>query len=170
MLTDERLHALYTRHAPGLRKHAQRWCLHARYSPDDLVQETFLRAWRHIDELPDDPDAARPWLYTTVRHIAIDHIRRLAVRPDERNYGTLTRIIEPASPTDDMRHVDDTHTVAALLAPLKPEWRAVLILRYLEGLTTIQVAVRLGIPVGTVKSRIHYGLDAIRRNRRAGVT
>lgn len=175
MLAEQRLNALYTLHAPAIRKAGYAWCPTPTYTPDDLVQDTFTRAWHHIEEL--DPATARAWLVTVARRIAVDALRRASARPRTQQFTELAKTdsihnrrstVEPASPCDDMQQVLDRITVVRALAAIAPRQREVLVLQYVYGLTVDEVAARLDVPVGTVKSRAHYGLAAM-RNRVAEV-
>jgi RNA polymerase sigma-70 factor (ECF subfamily) len=146
---ERELRALYDAHALALLGYALRLCDGNRAMAEDLVQETMVRAWRHLDRL--DPTAApvRPWLFTVAHHLAIDAHRARSARPPEvgldRIEGTLDRII-----------------VTDALRSLSPEHRAVLAETYYRGRSVAEAAAVLGIPVGTVKSRCYYALRALK--------
>ncbi|MGW7103610.1 sigma-70 family RNA polymerase sigma factor [Streptomyces sp. NPDC054838] len=131
-----------------------------RHRAEDLVQETLLRAWRHPEAVESGDHASmRPWLYTVARRLAIDARRARLVRPAEVGPDALEQ-----SPAADDR---TEQAVAALdlreaLRCLSPEHRAVLDLIYFRGASVCEAAAALGVPSGTVKSRTHYGLRALR--------
>lgn len=129
-----------------------------RHWAEDVVQETLLRAWRNRHRL--DPRAASlmPWLATVARRIVIDHRRHREVRPPETGPAALTRL--PMA--DDVDRVLRTMLVAEALDALSSAHREVLAETVLRDRTVNQAAAVLGIPVGTVKSRIYYALRALR--------
>lgn len=158
-LTDARMVILYEMHADPLFRFLLRLTLGARHLAEDLLQETMVRAWRSIDVLAADQESQRRWLFTVARRIAIDAARARQARPTEVGAVDMSRL--PAT-NDAMEGVVAAHTVREALPKLKPEHRTVLIDLYFHGLSTGEVAARLGIPEGTVKSRAHYGLRALR--------
>jgi len=127
---------------------------------EDIVQETLLRAWRHLQQHPTDVAKFRPWLYTVSRRIRVDVIRARKARPAEL---TLTDLGGLPTSDDDIERLIADLTVREALAALPPEQRIVLVEQYYRGRTAREVAAALGIPVGTVKSRTFYALRALRQ-------
>ncbi|GIJ25004.1 RNA polymerase sigma factor SigL [Micromonospora qiuiae] len=125
---------------------------------EDLVQETFLRAWRHVETLAADPSKIAPWLYTVARHVAIDAMRARQARPPEVSLPDLNRV---PTTDDEMDRVVSVHAVRVALTKISPEHREVLIEMYYRGASVAEAAVRLGIPEGTVKSRAFYAVRAL---------
>lgn len=129
----------------------------------DAVQETLLRAWRHPDALDESRGDPRPWLLRTLRNVLIDDWRARSARPE-----VLYEDVAHAGSRVDLAvadHADaaaQSWVVAAALARLTPEHRAVLSECYYRGRTVGEAAAALGIPPGTVKSRTHYALRALR--------
>jgi len=126
---------------------------------EDLLQETMLRAWRRVDELPADPVAARRWLYTVARNLAIDWLRARSARPPEV-YGIDLTSVQSADPLIDS--VLDRYELDDALGQLTPEHRTVLVDLYYDGASVAEVSARTGIPSGTVRSRCFYALRAAR--------
>jgi len=123
----------------------------------DVVQETMLRAWRHPAVLDQTDGSARGWLFTVARRIVIDDWRAT------RHQRELVTADLPENPVSD--GTDDRVNSAVLTAALRrlsTEHRQVLLECYYRGSSVAQAAARLGIPVGTVKSRTHYALHALR--------
>lgn len=152
------LRALYDAHALALLGYALRLCDGDRARAEDLVQETLVRAWRHLDVL--DPSAApvRPWLFTVAQHLAIDAYRaRRARRPE---VGEAAFAAVPG--LDEIEGTLDRIVVVDALAALSPEHRAVIVETYYRGRTVAEAARVLGVPPGTVKSRCHYALRALK--------
>jgi len=126
---------------------------------EDLVQETLLRAWRNIEALNPDATTLLPWLFTVARRVAIDAARARKVRPaqsDDADVGDLPVDGDP------MEAVLTAHTVRRALPRISPEHRQVVIELYYLGRTVAEVSQRLGIPQGTVKSRAHHALRALK--------
>ena len=117
-----------------------------------------LRAWKHPEVLARKPEATRGWLFTVARNVYIDEWRARKVRPE-----TITA--EPPDVADDQDHVDrmlQGWVVAEAMTRLSPEHRAVLRECYFLGHTVAEASQALGVPEGTVKSRTHYALRALR--------
>ncbi len=156
--TAEVVAALHAEHGRGLWAYTLRLTGHDRMRAEDVVQETLLRAWRHPDVLARPPGAVRSWLFTVARHLVIDEWR--AGR--DREIAT-EQPPEPATAGDAWTdEVLDGWIVADALARLTDEHRQVVVLCYFRGLSVAQAARLLGVPEGTVKSRTHYALRALR--------
>lgn len=129
-----------------------------RHTAEDLTQETFLRAWRTIDSLHTDISTVRPWLFTVARRVAIDAARARRARPPE-----VTMIDDGVATTvDDTDRVLIRQLVHQALATLSRDHYQVLFDVYFRGLSAKETAQRLGIPEGTVKSRVHHALRGLR--------
>src|ERR1700726_1256287 len=77
---DAALRQLYSHHAKALHGYVERFCPDSA-SADDIVQETFIRAWRHLPQLSADDRPLRPWLYRVARNLLIDADRAARSRP-----------------------------------------------------------------------------------------
>jgi RNA polymerase sigma-70 factor (ECF subfamily) len=149
---------LYSRHAEALHAYVVRFCPD-RASAGDIVQETFIRAWRHLPQLTADDQPIRPWLFTVARNLLIDADRAARARP-------VTVQAQPAEDVRDDTGLDqilDRELVTGALQHLSPAHRTVLVETFYCG-TTATVARRLGIPPGTARSRLHYALQALRQH------
>jgi RNA polymerase sigma-70 factor, ECF subfamily len=118
----------------------------------DVVQQTFVKAWRAARTFDGDRDLA-PWLYAIARRTAVDALRseRRPTRGDhepETDVGVVTLSFEQTW---------EAHEVRSALDGLPTDEREVLRLTHIGGLSHVEVAERLGVPVGTVKSRSHRG-------------
>lgn len=125
---------------------------------EEVVQETMLRAWRHRTILEAPPPALRAWLFTVARNLVIDEWRR------HRAHSEIPVADVPEEPEDGDR-TDQlllSWVVAEALTQLSPEHQAVLLECYYRGRSVAEAAGRLGVPVGTVKSRTHYALRALK--------
>ncbi|NEM08254.1 sigma-70 family RNA polymerase sigma factor [Geodermatophilus normandii] len=125
----------------------------------DVVQEVFLRAWRASDSYDPQLASLRTWLFAIARNVVVDEARRFAVRPWQRE---LTD--DPATPPEaaaDDRLVD-AWVVEEALRRIGEEHRTAIVQTHLRGRPHGEVAAELGIPVGTLRSRVFYGLKALR--------
>ncbi|GAA2419509.1 sigma-70 family RNA polymerase sigma factor [Actinomadura vinacea] len=125
---------------------------------EDVVQETMIRAWRSADRLDTRGGSLMPWLATVARRIVIDHRRYRDVRPPEVGDGVL----ENLPMADEVEGLLRKVVVAEALNALSAPHREVLTETVLRDRTVNQAAEVLGIPVGTVKSRVYYALRALR--------
>lgn len=135
---------------------------------EDVVQEALVRAWRHPDSLVNGKGSVRGWLLTVVRNLITDQVRARRARPAEVAESPTTVAVE----RDHADRVVDSMVVLAALDRLPAEHREVIEQMYLQGRTVNETAETLGIPPGTVKSRSHYALRALRdafRGRAAGL-
>jgi RNA polymerase sigma-70 factor (ECF subfamily) len=155
---DDAIRQLYSHHAKALHAYVRRFCPDGA-SADDIVQETFIRAWRHLPQLTADGRPIRPWLFRVARNLLTDADRAARSRP-------VTVSVSSASDLGDdsgLGQVLDRQLVADALRHLSPAHRTVLVETFYHGGTTATVARQLGIPNGTARSRLHYALDALRR-------
>jgi RNA polymerase sigma-70 factor (ECF subfamily) len=123
----------------------------------DAVQEGLIRAWRDLPKLR-DPDRFDAWLYRLTVNSCIDQTRRRRRRPIEVE---LTVLHAPAI-TDISAALADRDQVDGVLRHLDERGRAIVVLHYVLGLPLTEVAGTLGIPVGTVKSRLNRALVQMR--------
>jgi RNA polymerase sigma-70 factor (ECF subfamily) len=132
-----------------------------RSTAEDVLQETLLRAWRNPAAFAEGKGSARGWLLTVSRNLITDHARARAVRPavvavtDESSAAT-------AAQRDHAQTVVDSIVVLEALGTLPVDHRRVLGEIYFRGHTAGEAATKLGIPEGTVKSRCHNALRALR--------
>jgi RNA polymerase sigma-70 factor (ECF subfamily) len=156
---EESIRAIWREHGTALTRFALKLTLGDRPRAEDIVQETLVRAWRHPEVAGGNAKAIRPWLFTVTRHVAID-MWRARSRCDEV-YGD-----EPADRADPAEPIEQAMTaldVRAALARLSLEHRQVIVGMYYQGQSVSELAERLGIPEGTVKSRAYYGLRHLKR-------
>lgn len=124
---------------------------------EDVVQETLLRAWRHRTILESPPPAVRAWLFKVARNIVIDQWRS----PRSHSETTVAEVPEDGT-GDETDQLLLSWVVSEALTHLSPEHRAVLRECYYCGRPIAEAATRLGVPEGTVKSRTHYALRALK--------
>jgi RNA polymerase sigma-70 factor, ECF subfamily len=153
----EALEELFRRHWP--RAHRAAWLVvHDAAAAEDVAQEAFLAAVRSLDRF-DRGRPFGPWLHRIVVNRAIDHARAREVRREvTAETAAQAHAGSPSSPGRDA----PSDELMAALAALAPEQRAVIVLRHLLGFTPGEIARALGLPRGTVNSRLRSGLDALR--------
>ena len=150
------LRALHDEHAPALWRYVVSLTGDTAQA-DDIVQETLLRAWRKPSVLDQSETSARAWLFTVARNLVIDGVR------SARHVHEVTTDELPDAPVpDDTDARLDAWLIADALTSLSQEHRAVIVHAYYGGRSTAEIAHQLNIPEGTVKSRMHYGLRALR--------
>jgi RNA polymerase sigma-70 factor, ECF subfamily len=155
---DAVIRELYSDYAEALHGYVERFCPD-RTSADDIVQETFIRAWRHLPQLSADGRPIRPWLFRVARNLLIDANRAAQARP-----MTVPGPAAGEAETDSgLEEILDRQLVSDALQHLSPAHQTVLVETFYRGGTMAAVARELGIPHGTARSRLHYALDAMRK-------
>ena len=151
---------LYDRHAKAVMAVAFR-LVGDREIAADLTQATFLKLWERPHAVAVGDAALRPWLLRVVRNAAVDTLRKRRLR----TIGPADRVVADDA-LDDVAEavVARARAVATrdLLASLESAQRRVIELAYFGELTQTQIASVLGVPLGTVKSRLRLGLGKLR--------
>jgi RNA polymerase sigma-70 factor, ECF subfamily len=151
------LRALHDQHARAVWAYVLRLTNGDAARADDVVQETMLRAWRHPQVLDQSQGSARAWLLTVARRIVIDDWR------SRTRHGEVITADPPDQPVSDSSdRTVDAMIVTAAMRRLSPDHRAVLLECYHRGASVAEAALTLGVPPGTIKSRTHYALRALR--------
>ncbi len=158
---DQLLRMLHDEHAPALWSYVVRLTRGDSARAQDVVQETLLRAWRTPAVLERPGQPARGWLFTVARRIVIDEWRATSRRPEV----IVAEVPERRSNDADdavAEHAVDRQLVVAALRRLSPDHREVLLECYFRGSSVAEASLALGIPQGTIKSRTHYALRALK--------
>jgi RNA polymerase sigma-70 factor (ECF subfamily) len=149
---------LVERYSPRLRYFLRKLLTSADWAEDSL-QDVWLDVFRALPRLA-DPQALRAWIYRIARDRALARLRKSRRREqplDEAN------CIDPATMDESPFSPEDAAAIHAALDQLPAEQREVLVLRFLEDMSYEQIARIVGCQLGTVRSRIHYGKQALRR-------
>jgi RNA polymerase sigma-70 factor, ECF subfamily len=133
---------------------------------DDLLQEVFLRVHRHMDRLK-DPDRMIPWIFQITRNAIIDHYRS-PERRRELPVGLATEIEEDkkaivVEEDENEAKYELSHCLRPMIDRLSPDYREAVRLVELEGLTHQEAAIKLGLSVPGMKSRVQRGRQRIRK-------
>ena len=156
---DAFIRSLYAEHAGSVRAHVRR-ILNDQDLAEDVVQETMLRAWRKSDSLLPESGSVGGWLIRVAHNIALDRLRAQRSRPPEVEQGQDSAVT--SSFPDHAEATVDSIVVTRAVATLSPSHRAVLREVYYADRTCRETAVVLGIPEGTVKSRLHHAMGQLR--------
>ena len=154
---SELLRALHDEHAHSLQSYVV-GLTRDRARAQDVVQETLLRAWRNAAVFERSGDSGRGWLFTVAKRIVIDQWRSASRHPE-----VLTDHIPDQTVEDTAQQTVDRQLVQTALQTLSIEHRQTLFETYFRGASIAEAAETLGVPPGTVKSRTHYALHALRQ-------
>jgi RNA polymerase sigma-70 factor, ECF subfamily len=123
----------------------------------DAVQQAFLLAWRELPRLR-DPERFGVWLHRLLVNACYEELRRY------RRWSTNVRVLPVDGPagSDETISVDDRDALERAFRRLSPEHRAVVVLHHHAGMPLALIAEVAGVPVGTVKSRLHYATRTLR--------
>lgn len=129
---------------------------------EDILQEVFIRIYRKLRWLR-EPEAFRAWAYQIATREAFRYLNRERRWSDQvRDEATLTALPANVNEREFPRELIDA--LPRLVENLSPASRAVVVLFYLHEMSMVETAAVLDIPVGTVKSRLAYGLESLRRS------
>jgi RNA polymerase sigma-70 factor, ECF subfamily len=149
------MRALYDQHGPALLAYAM--CLtDDRTAAQDLVRESILRAWRTPGLLDQSEGSTRAWLFAVARHIAIDG------RQSRRSRQEIPTDLPEAEIFEELEAALRSWQIAEALLRLPAQHCQTLEACYYRGHTVAEAAAMFGVPEGTIMSRLHYGLRALR--------
>ena len=154
------LRALYDREARRLMGVTLR-IVRQRQVAEEVLQEAFLQIWRAAGTFDPARGSGRGWIYTVVRHRALQEVRK-----DGREANVAIEDIENLADDRQSAQADpqsiDAAELERCLARLEPQKRACIVHAFVEGYTHEQIAARLDAPLGTVKSWVRRGLQALK--------
>jgi len=131
---------------------------------EDILQEVFMRIYRKLGWLR-EPQLFRSWAYQIATRETFRHLKRERLWTEQVRDDELLESIAVTLP-DDAFAPELIENLPRLLANLSPGSRAVIVLYYLHEMSFSETAAVLGVPVGTVKSRLSYGLESLRKQLR----
>lgn len=155
---DDLARSLYAAHGAAITAWARRRFGDPQIA-EEVVQETVLSAWRNYGQYDPARGTERGWMFGIARNAAATRHRR-----ERRHLRSVPTNDELGGATEDpeLARLVDQSLIADAVRSLSPEHRAVLVAAYWERMTTKEIAARLGIPDGTVKSRLHYAMRFLR--------
>lgn len=128
---------------------------------EEVLQETFIGAWRSADKYDPSRSSLRTWLFAIARNRVVDAIRRRKVRASGTDVD-VEKVASGDQPTDPIDHLLINIQVGEALRGLTPEHREVVVEVYYLGRTCADLADEKGIPAATMRSRLYYGMRALR--------
>lgn len=157
---ETELRAAYDAHGSELYRFALRQ-LGDDGAAQDVVQEVFLRAWKAADSFDPELAGLRVWLFAIARNVVIDESRRRASRPWQSALVAEPDPVRAGSSRFDDQLLD-TWVVEEALRRISPDHRAAVVEIHLRGRPVAEVAAEQGVPAGTIRSRVYYGLKSLR--------
>ena len=145
-----------------------------RESAEDLAQDTFVKVLNHIDRYSPEFKFSS-WLFKIANNVAIDHLRRRrldtvsidgapdATSASEVEASTIQLASEQESPLEELASRELGSAIERAIAALRPQYRACIMLRHVEGRSYEEIAATLDLPLGTVKTYIHRARHELRR-------
>lgn len=156
LATEADLRAAYRTHGGEIFRLALRQ-LGDRGLAEEVTQDVFVRAWRHRRRHDSRKGSLRTWLFAIARNRIIDAARRRGVRPP---VASVEHAVDPGH--DPLQLLDRQLALRQALDLLPTDLRTALVEVHLKGRPSADVAADLGIAAGTVRSRVHHGLKALR--------
>lgn len=150
--------ALYRSYGPELYGFAVRR-LRDEGLAEELVQDVFTRAWRGADRYRPERGSVRTWLYAIARSAVLDAERRRGRRPPAQRSEPAGDRLDGSEPIEQALL---RHQIQLAISRLTSEHRQVIELVHFRGMALAEVAELTGLPLGTVKSRLHYATRALR--------
>lgn len=161
LASNDGVRAAYAAHGDELYRAARRLCGDGAVA-EEIVQETFVRAWRAADRYDERLGSLRTWLFGIMRNLVIDQARAAAVRPLRAGSVPAGSVPEPVFDADEIDKAMVGWQVEEAMRRLTTDHQVVLAEVHLRGRPIGDVASDLGVPEGTVKSRVYYALRALR--------
>lgn len=155
------LQVIYDLEAPAMIGIAMR-ILRRRDLAEEAVHDTFVRVWQKAASFDPSRGEARSWLYAVLRHRALNILRGERRSDQFADEDTAAVESEDESPEAAVMRLSDTKALKRCLEKLEPARRNAIILAYVQGLTHGELAGRLGVPLGTVKSWIRRSLVTLK--------
>ncbi|MBX9244365.1 RNA polymerase sigma factor SigE [Actinotalea ferrariae] len=133
------------------------------HDAEDLTQETFIRVFRSLSSYT--PGTFEGWLHRITTNLFLDGVRRkkrIRMEPLGDDAAHVPGPVGPGSPERGFEHANLDHDIQRALDALPPEFRAAVVLCDIEGLSYEEIALTLGVKLGTVRSRIHRARAQLR--------
>lgn len=158
--TERDVQAAYDEHGGELFGFAYR-ALEDRHLAEDVVQDTFVRAWRSPRGFDPSQGSLRTWLFAIARNSVVDAMRRRAVR-EGPGLASWDAVSEPVPSADDIDRLLDRIQLSEALDRLSPQHREAVVEVYYGGRTCADLGSELGVSASTMRSRLYYGVRSLR--------
>jgi RNA polymerase sigma factor (sigma-70 family) len=162
---EEAFRGLFRRYAPTAMSLARRVARQP-FLAEEIVQEAFLAVWRNPGGYDQGRGSVKSWLMGMVHHRAVDAVRREETQRRRAEDAQSTEVVVIEDPADavvqELGAPEERRAVRSALEELPAEQRQVIELMYFEAMSQSRIAERLGLPLGTVKSRALLGMRRLR--------
>jgi RNA polymerase sigma-70 factor (ECF subfamily) len=156
----EAFRQLFELYGPRVKSYMMRQGANATMA-EDLAQDTLLTVWRKAHLYSGEKGSATTWIFTIARNLRIDRLRReVPWQPLPENQDEEAS--DAPDPEQEVTERERRDKVRAVLATLPPDQSEVVVLSYIEGLSHTEIASRLGLPLGTVKSRMRLAYQKVK--------
>ncbi|CAH0997314.1 ECF RNA polymerase sigma factor SigK [Emticicia aquatica] len=129
---------------------------------NDLLQDTFLKIWRNIDNYDPSKGSIFTWMMNISRNLAIDKVRSADFRDSSQNISMEENVVYQVDNEYQIVQDIDSIGLKKVVDNLKPEYKQLIELVYYKGYTQAEVSEEFGIPLGTVKTRIKAAVGSLR--------
>ncbi len=158
--TDREVQAAYDLYGGELFGFAFK-ALDDRQLAEDVVQETFVRAWKSPRGYDPGQGSMRTWLFAIARNAVVDAIRRRKVR-EGTGFSSWDAVSESSSAFDPVDQLLERIQLGEALERLSPQHREAVVEVYFGGRTCAELGEELGVPASTMRSRLYYGVRSLR--------
>jgi RNA polymerase sigma-70 factor (ECF subfamily) len=155
------LRAIYEREAGKMLGVALR-LLKRQSLAEDAVQDAFVNIWNKAGSFDPKAGSARGWIYTILRNRALNMLRSEGRLDHQDDFEPMGLVSDEDDPEAVMLHLSDASALKRCLEGLEPQRRSVIVLAYVHGLTQGEIAGRIGVPLGTMKSWIRRSLLSLK--------
>ena len=157
---EDALVLLYERYAKPVFNVAH-YVLQNRMLAEEITQDVFFLLWQYPNKWDPTKGKLGSWLLSVTRYMAIDRLRHEKSR-NQNGTQSIEELADRVSAKIDASSPEDTALLSSLLKRLPKDQREVLLLTYFRGMTHVEIAERMQVPEGTVKSRLRLSLEKLR--------
>ncbi len=133
---------------------------------DEIIQDVFVKIWKSCSQYDAAKGRLYTWMINIARNTALDFIKSKGFQNEQKNHSlsdVVNEVDSDAASVDELQNIQtDQVAMKAVVYSLKPEWRELIELLYYQGYTQAEVAERLDIPIGTIKTRTRSALIELR--------
>lgn len=136
---------------------------------DEVIQDVFMKVWKNIGQYDASKGRLYTWMINIARNTAIDFLKSKAYQNEQKNQS-LSNFVnreKTVNLSDRMANVSENNTdligMSAVINGLKPEWNELIQLAYFQGYSQSEIAERLDIPIGTVKTRTRNAMIELKK-------